>query len=298
MLRRRVSLALVGLMVAPKIQATKTFPGLDPYADPGDVGGGEVVRRLRMRLQFRNPTSRALKGQKFFCYLPKIHGAAQQLIKTETDFGHRLESDEIGHQILALEFEDVQPWAQPVVTVTVHVRASRSSPHEQLADHAPWLKPERFIESDHLRVHELASRLRQNDEWATARSIFEWVRSSLTYAGYIAEDLGALYALQERQGDCTEYANLVVALARANSIPARMLGGYVVQNDAVLKPTEYHNWAEIYLGGAWRVVDAQKGAWLASPANYIAFRVYRDAALNEVGLAHRYRLAGELMVQL
>lgn len=298
MLRRSVSLALVGLMVGPKAQATTTSSDPNFSMDPIDVDGGRVVRRLRMKLQFRNPTSRALKGEKFFCYLPKIHGDAQQLIKTETDYGHRLVSDEIGHQILALEFDDVQPWAQAVVTVTVHVRARRSSPQEMLVDQGPWLRPERFIESDHLRVQELASDLRQNDDWATTRSIFEWVRSSLTYAGYIAEDLGALYALLERRGDCTEYANLVVALARASSIPARMLGGYVVQNDAVLKPTEYHNWAEIYLGGAWRIVDAQKGAWLASPANYIAFRVYRDTSLNEVGLAHRYRLTGELMVQL
>jgi hypothetical protein len=87
-----------------------------------------------------------------------------------------------------------------------------------------------------------------------------------------------------------------VALAPANGIPARMVGGYVTDRDAAPQPQDYHNWAQLYLGGAWRTVDAQKENWLSSSAQYIVFRVYRDVPTNLVGPAHRYRIEGDLKV--
>ena len=159
-----------------------------------------------------------------------------------------------------------------------------------LGDSSTWLAAERFIESDDLRIRALASELHRSMKMDTARTIYEWVQSNMTYTGYLAEDLGALQALLHRRGDCTEYADLVVALARANGIPARMIGGYVVDRDLAPRPQDYHNWAEVYLEGAWRLVDAQKGNWLEPVNQYVAYRVYRDAPLNLIGLAHRYRL--------
>ena len=47
------------------------------------------------------------------------------------------------------------------------------------------------------------------------------------YVGYIKNDRGALYALKTKEGDCTEFMHLFVALCRANKIPARCIGGYV-----------------------------------------------------------------------
>ncbi|MFC5473796.1 transglutaminase-like domain-containing protein [Paraherbaspirillum soli] len=118
------------------------------------------------------------------------------------------------------------------------------------------------------------------------------------YAGYIADDLWALWALLQRSGDCTEYAYLAVALARANGIPARMVGGYVTDRNIAPRAEEYHNWAELYVDGAWRLLDAQKENWLAPVQQYIAFRFYRDSVINPVGLAHRFNVSGEMQVRL
>ena len=85
-------------------------------------------------------------------------------------------------------------------------------------------------------------------------------------------------------------------MARANGIPARMVGGYNIDNNAVLKATDYHNWAELYVDGAWLLLDTQKGRWLAPPEQYVAFRHYRDQAINPVGLAHRYSQEGKFEV--
>jgi len=72
----------------------------------------------------------------------------------------------------------------------------------------------------------------------------------------------------------------------------------VVDRDLTPLAQDYHNWAQLYLDGAWRTVDAQKETWLSTPSQYIVFRIYRDIATNAVGLAHRYRMQNQLGVNM
>lgn len=255
-------------------------------------------RRLRFALTFSNSLEATLAGQGFWWYLP-ANIAPQRLIDLNVSMAHRLHRDMLGHNILELSFEHFPALAQKVVTVTTELDISTMRQRGGLSDRAVWLKAERFIEVGDSRIRELAAVLRRPNEMDTAWAIYDWVRGNLTYAGYLAEDLGALQALLTRRGDCTEYADLVVALARACGICARMLGGYVVDRDVVVRPQDYHNWAELYLDGRWALVDAQKENWLEAPdRQYVAVRIYRDEPGNGVGRAHRYRIDGELSVSL
>ena len=255
-----------------------------------------ILRRLRFTLTFSNPLSRDLRDQSFWCYLPASLVGQQQLLRAEVSAAHEVADDEVGHRILHLPFKHFPAYAQKVVSLTAEALLRPVSPVQALAVPAAWLAPERYIESDDPSIRKLASTLNQGDVVETARAIYEWVDANLAYAGYIAEDLGAVYALTHRTGDCTEYADLVVALARASGIPARMIGGYVVDRDSAPRPEDYHNWAELHLDGRWRIVDAQKKAWLEGEGRYVAFRVYRDRASNAVASANRYRMQGELTV--
>ena len=54
---------------------------------------------------------------------------------------------------------------------------------------------------------------------------------------------GALYAAKTKTGECSEYADLFVALCRAKKIPARTVSGYV--KEEALAPK--HAWTEVYL---------------------------------------------------
>ena len=209
---------------------------------------------------------------------------------------HRLHEDALGHRILELSFDSFPPLSQKVVTFTAEVELQALAPPQALPDPAVWLAAERLIESDEPRIRTLANELRRSRPMDTARAIFEWVQRNLSYGGYLADDMGALQALLQRRGDCTEYADLAVALARASGLPARMLGGYVADRDLAPRPQDYHNWAEVYLDGAWRLVDAQKGNWLEPVGHYVAVRIYRDVPVNPLGLASRYRIQGDMQV--
>lgn len=167
-----------------------------------------------------------------------------------------------------------------------------------LSNREDWLISERFIETDNSNIQILAKQLKRETEHDTAKAVYDWVSTNLQYAGYVADDRGALDALVQRRGDCTEYAYLSVALARANQIPARMVGGYVVDRNSALRATDYHNWAEMYFDGTWHVVDSQKGNWLSPADQYIAFRYFREEVLSPIGLAHRFRTMGDIRVTL
>lgn len=256
-----------------------------------------ISRRLRFTLTFVNPLSRGLKDQHFWCYLPADIAGRQRLVAAQVSAPHRVLDDPLGHRILALSFNEFPAFAQKTVTITTVVELGAIASLHPLQGPDEWLAPERLIESQDPRIRAQASDLHRGTPMATAREIYDWVRGSLQYAGYIVEDLGALQALQHRRGDCTEYAALVAALSRASSIPARLVGGYVTDRDLAPRPEDYHNWAELYLDGAWRIVDAQKGRWLGGDGDYIAFRIDRNGLSNAIGQAHRYRVEGDLQVR-
>jgi hypothetical protein len=62
---------------------------------------------------------------------------------------------------------------------------------------------------------------------------------------------------QSRQGDCTEHAVLLAALARACGIPSRVAIGLVYVSRA--QGFGYHMWTEVYVDGQWMPLDATLG---------------------------------------
>lgn len=78
-----------------------------------------------------------------------------------------------------------------------------------------------------------------------------------------------------RDGDCTEHAVLLVALARANAIPARVALGLVIVGDHDDVRAYGHAWAELQIEGQWTVADAAMfGA--SVPVHYVPFGVLDD----------------------
>ena len=122
--------------------------------------------------------------------------------------------------------------------------------------------------------------------------IFRWVADNIHYTGYLRDTRGALYALRNRRGDCTESMCLFAALCRAKQIPARGVGGYVCKEDSILKPDSYHNWAEFYEAGAWRIGDPQKRVFMERPSDYIAMRIIGESPKNPMGEFNRFRSSG------
>lgn len=272
-----------------------------------------VHRRLRFDIQLHNPGGTPLPPQPLWFCAPLSRTGTQALVSLDSSWPFERQDEWGGHTLLRWMTPALPPHGLRALTLDAVVGLGRT-PRAEALEPGAWLRPERFMESDDPAIAALALTLRRDSPRATVVAVYDWVRSQLEYAGYVADDLGAAQALRERRGDCTEYAYLVVALCRALGLPARAVGGFVVSHDAAPRSTEYHNWAEVHLEGAWRLVDAQKEALferLASvdqadqagqgsdqASDHIAFRLIGDRPLGALGQAHRFVTQGPAQVRM
>jgi hypothetical protein len=126
-----------------------------------------------------------------------------------------------------------------------------------------FLQEESGIECNSHLIQKAARGVKGQSEIETVRSIYNHVIDNLDYCTQDQEQ-GAYYAAQQREGDCSEYSALFVAMCRANGIPARVVTGYAV---VVSETLPKHAWAEVYLRNyGWVPFDPTWGdveeAWL------------------------------------
>jgi transglutaminase-like putative cysteine protease len=230
--------------------------------------------------------------------MPVSHTGVQELLGLDVDVEHTISHDPVGNTILELVFPKFPAYATRTYSISARVRMQEAPERQRLRDGATFLASEPYIETTASPIRRLAAEVKGANETATMSSIYNWVRSHLSYAGFVADDLGAEYAMRERRGDCTEYAYLTAALARANGIPARVMGGYVTSADTIARSRDYHNWAELYVDGAWRLVDAQKERLQTNAAEYVAMRIISSQTPNALRDNHRFIVVGGLVASL
>lgn len=120
-------------------------------------------------------------------------------------------------------------------------RARDRHEDHQLRD---FLRHEKYIEKDHDQIQEIANGIEGQTEMDIVTNIYDYVIDNMEYTIPSKRNRGAVKALQSGKGDCTEYADLFVAICRAKNIPARVATGYTVGfSSTSLK----HNWVEVYL---------------------------------------------------
>lgn len=73
------------------------------------------------------------------------------------------------------------------------------------------------------------------------------------------------------------------------AIPARGMSGYVCRENGILEPEAYHNWAEFYDGGVWKIADPQRRVFAQEASQYVAMRIIGSSSNNPMGTFHRYR---------
>lgn len=152
-------------------------------------------------------------------------------------------------------------------TIELQVRASTlasaadAAPPATTAKNVPseYLESNGLIESDDPQIVELAREAAGAAEqpWEAAQRLERWVYENLTEKNFSRAFSSAAQVAREREGDCTEHAVLLAALARARGIPARVAMGLVYVERA--QAFAYHMWTEVYVGGRWIALDGTLG---------------------------------------
>ncbi|TFG33360.1 transglutaminase domain-containing protein [Candidatus Thorarchaeota archaeon] len=118
---------------------------------------------------------------------------------------------------------------------------------------------------------------RTGDDESYARLVFSIVRDSVKLKTHLDERRGAARAIREKEGDCDEHADLLIALLRAAKIPARRIVGHFYRRE--LEP-EAHAWCEVYLEQkGWIPVDPALGNFGTMSENY--FSRIREGLISE-----------------
>ncbi len=249
-----------------------------------------IVREIQYGFILRNKTNRLLNEAQLWTYAPVKLTSTQRCLKIEVSHPYRLIVDDLGNQNLYLRFEDLPPYAVKPVTIRATLGLTDIPNPIPVNDPHTFLQSEKYIESDHPELRQLAKKFESPSPRETAEKAFRWVVNNIRNAGYLRDSRGALYAFRNRRGDCTEYMYLFAALCRANRIPSRGIGGYVCAESTILELSSYHNWTEFYEEGAWKIGDPQKNILMANSSHYIAMRIISKSPPGEL---NRFRFTGE-----
>ncbi len=115
-------------------------------------------------------------------------------------------------------------------------------------------EPNNWIQSDHPEILAAAKEAAGDvkDLWQVALALERYARNRIRRPGFSQAFDTAVDVLRAGEGDCTEHAVLLAALARARGIPARVAIGLVYYKQSFL----YHMWTEMCLDGRWIPMDA------------------------------------------
>jgi hypothetical protein len=260
----------------------------------GKTGAGGIsLRHIEYRFNLHNDSNQLIEKAELWTYGPVKATARQKCQGLKASHPYEVTTDPLGNQVLHFAFQNLPPFATKLIHIQADVELSRASRVTDAAELSEFLKREDHLETDSPEILQLAKKLKGRKALDTARNIFQWVSENLRFTGYQAAERGALYALKNGQGDCTEYMSLFVALCRASGIPARGVGGYIIAGDTILKPGDYHNWAEFHGDGTWHLADPQKRVFEEHEGHYLAMRIISNSAVNPMGAWNRFRSAGE-----
>jgi len=120
-----------------------------------------------------------------------------------------------------------------------------------------YTQPEELVQSDNPEIVSKAQDITkgENDTLKKVSKIYDFVIRNMHYTTQ-DEERGAIWALENKTGDCSEYSYLFVALCRAVGIPARIQVGFAFSSTSETIE-DGHMWAEYYLGNyGWVPVDA------------------------------------------
>lgn len=144
-------------------------------------------------------------------------------------------------------------------------------PHNLPGEAVRYLMPSRYCPSDEFQTF-VAAEFGHLSGGAQIAAMRDWIERSFQYVpGVSNAQTTALDSFVQRQGICRDYAHVLVTLARAATIPARFASVYAPG----VTPPDFHAVAEVYLDGAWHLVDP---TGMGTPRDIVRIGIGADAA--------------------
>ncbi len=222
--------------------------------------------RIQQRIVLENQGTKMPEKQNLWVALIRSIAPYQEVhTRTISPDAYKLLTDEYGNEYAEFDFSTHAPGTEIAVeieyeiTVNEIVYALGTCEGEQLSG---YTQAELHIEANNPQVLALSQKLSNNakNNCESVRAFYDYLGDNLVYR-YNRNNWGAQASLGAMGADCSEYASLMIALSRAEGIPARYYEGllFLQQNTAQIAETE-HAWLDVYLPGAgWVAMDPTMG---------------------------------------
>lgn len=139
-----------------------------------------------------------------------------------------------------------------------------------------YLGSGKYVQTDDPKIKALADSLRATSETETVRNIMTFLAKTIRYdPGDRYKRQGNIVTLDKGSGVCGDYSDLMIALCRANGIPARLSGGYMFYRDFLpgWDGDSWHVWVDVYLSDyGWVPFDPTRqeiNGWQTMPPQYV-----------------------------
>lgn len=144
-------------------------------------------------------------------------------------------------------------------------------PHQLPGETVQYLFPSRYCPSNQFLAF-VEDTFGKQEGGAKIVAIRDWISNHLAYVpGSSNAETTAVDTFHSGQGICRDYAHLMITLARAAGIPARIASVYALG----VTPPDFHAVAEIFVGGTWHLVDS---TGMAKESDMAKIGIGRDAA--------------------
>lgn len=251
-----------------------------------NLSAKEKLKVFRNQFKVENIGNRIEKDVGVCFYVPNEKSAFYELKNIKSSHKYKVIKDDCGNKVLEVKLAAIAPHAYELVTVNsllnYEVGEKRKQTHDSLLK---YLNASPFIESDNI---ELPSDLKfletKEDKRLKAKAVYDWIRKNIDRSKHEGKDLGALWALKQKSGDCSEQAYLFVALCRKLKVPSRFLEGYFVEGES------FHNWAEFWDGEKWCLADPHGGFFEKKHNQYLPMKILNESMPKLMKDMHRFKV--------
>jgi transglutaminase-like putative cysteine protease len=268
---------------------------------------GSRVIVLTANLLFDNKGAEMVSEQTVRVTLPTDIANQQQVLNVRLPSNGNFQWRKHPNQVD--RFVEGQIRLEPHSTTPLHIQTTiRLSPYDYKVakgntatdGNENFLRPTTYVESTATEVTDLAAKISVQNSTGEARLLaaFRYPQQTLKYRSDI-DNKGALFGLRNGFGDCTEYAAIFIATARAMGFPARLTSEFNFDDGGTYEQPNHHA-AEVFLNGQWIPVDPnlatdrksaygfgttgnhkivlkRDGSWVWSTASRGVSKAYREA---------------------
>ncbi|MBY9000794.1 MAG: transglutaminase family protein [Candidatus Heimdallarchaeota archaeon] len=212
-----------------------------------------------------NPNNHPINDFTIDIMIPPNISPIQQITKIDCNFHpSKLISDKEGNRWMRFYYAQLNPnekitiaYRALIITRLVSYDVTRIKTKERDIEHLypdtyhHYTKDEPFIDSSNKEIINIARKVSNFSALSKVIAFLKFLRENIQYLPQ-SGDFGAMYALENRYGDCTEFASLFVSLCRAANVPARLTTSTIQTQNG---EWQQHAQAEFFASGIWIPID-------------------------------------------